>query len=107
MACSDFLCGLLFVTAIFRNYVDTALLKRCGPDYIPWMLVIGALLTMVVFAFADRVARRFSDTYLMISVVVGYAAGVTLCWLMVKSKFTIVYPILYQLMGLLESILLV
>jgi len=43
---------------------------------------------------ADRVARRFSDTYLMILILVGYAAGVTLCWLMVKSKFTIVYPIL-------------
>ena len=99
--------AIFFVTAIFRNYVDTAFLKRYGPDYIPWMLVISALLTMVVLAYADRVARRFSDTYLMILILVGYAAGVTLCWLMVKSKFTIVYPILYQFMGLLDSILLV
>ncbi len=99
--------AVFFVTAIFRNYVDTAFLKRYGPDYIPWMLVISALLTMVVLSFADRVAKRFSDTYLMILILVGYAAGVTLCWLMVKSKFTIVYPILYQFMGLLDSILLV
>ena len=99
--------AVFFVTAIFRNYVDTAFLKRYGPDYIPWMLVISALLTMVVLAYADRIAKRFSDTYLMTLVLAGYAAGVTLCWLMVKSKFTIVYPILYQFMGLLDSILLV
>jgi ATP/ADP translocase len=99
--------AIFFVTAIFRNYVDTAFLKRYGPDYIPWMLVISALLTMVVLAYADRIAKRFTDTYLMTLVLAGYAAGVTLCWLMVKSKFTIVYPILYQFMGLLDSILLV
>ena len=99
--------AIFFVTAIFRNYVDTAFLKRYGPDYIPWMLVISALLTMVVLAYADRIAKRFTDTYLMTLVLAGYAAGVTLCWLMVKSKFTIVYPMLYQLMGLLDSILLV
>ncbi len=85
--------AIFFVTAIFRNYVDTAFLKRYGPDYIPWMLVISALLTMVVLAYADRIAKRFTDTYLMTLVLAGYAAGVTLCWLMVKSKFTIVYPI--------------
>jgi ATP/ADP translocase len=99
--------AVFFVTAIFRNYVDTAFLKRYGPDYIPWMLVISALLTMVVLAYANRIAKRFSDTYLMTLVLGGYAAGVTLCWLMVKAKFTIVYPILYQFMGLLDSILLV
>jgi ATP/ADP translocase len=99
--------AVFFVTAIFRNYVDTAFLKRYGPDYIPWMLVISALLTMVVLAYANRIAKRFSDTYLMTLVLGGYAAGVTLCWLMVKTKFTIVYPILYQFMGLLDSILLV
>jgi len=99
--------AVFFVTAIFRNYVDTAFLKRYGPDYIPWMLVISAVLTMVVLTYADRVAKRFSDTYLMILVCGGYAAGVALCWVMVKSKFTIVYPTLYQLMGLLDSILLV
>ncbi|MEW6348776.1 MAG: HEAT repeat domain-containing protein [Thermodesulfobacteriota bacterium] len=99
--------SVFFVTAIFRNYVDTAFLKRYGPDYIPIMLVISAVLTMVVLAYADRVARRFSDSYLMILVFGGYAAAAVICWLMVKSKLTIVYPALYQLMGLLDSIQLV
>lgn len=99
--------AVFFVTAIFRNYVDTAFLKRYGPDYIPWMLVISAVLTIGVLAMADRIARRFSDTYLMILVFGGYAAAAVLCWLMVKSKFSIVYPALYQLMGLLDAIQLV
>jgi len=99
--------AVFFVTAIFRNYVDTAFLKRYGPDYIPWMLVISAILTMIVLAYADRVAKRFSDTYLMILVFGGYAVAAVLCWLMVKSKLTIVYPALYQLMGLLDAIQLV
>jgi ATP/ADP translocase len=99
--------AVFFVTAIFRNYVDTAFLKRYGPEYIPWMLVISAALTMVVLAGADRVAKRFSDSYLMILVFGGYAAAAILCWVMVKSKLSIVYPALYQLMGLLDSIQLV
>jgi len=99
--------AVFFVTAIFRNYVDTAFLKRYGPAYIPWMLVISALLTMAVLAYADRLARRSSDSHLMILVLFGYAAGAILCWLMVKAKFTIVYPVLYQLMGLLDAVQLV
>ncbi len=99
--------SVFFVTAIFRNYVDTAFLKRYGPDYIPYMLVISAILTMVVLVYADRIAKRFSDSYLMILVFGGYAGASVLCWLMVKSKLSIVYPALYQLMGLLDAIQLV
>jgi ATP/ADP translocase len=99
--------SVFFVTAIFRNYVDTAFLKRYGPEYIPWMLVISAILTMVFLAFADKIAKRSSDSHLMILVFGGYAAAAVLCWLMVKSKISIVYPALYQLMGLLDSIQLV
>ncbi len=99
--------AVFFVTAIFRNYVDTAFLKRYGPEYIPWMLAISAVITIVVLGFADRIARRFSDAYLMIGFLLSYAAGAAICFVMVKSAFSIVYPILYQLMHLLDSILLV
>ncbi len=99
--------AVFFVTAIFRNYVDTAFLKRFGPQYIPWMLVISALLTMVVLSFTGKLARRFSDTFLMILVFGGYAAAAVLCWFMVKADLSIVYPTLYQLMGLLDAIQLV
>jgi ATP/ADP translocase len=98
---------IFFVTAIFRNYVDTAFLKRFGPEYIPWMLVISALLTMVVLNWADRFARRYSDPFLLSGFLAIYAIGSALCFLMVKAQLTIVYPILYQLMGLLDALLLV
>jgi CRP-like cAMP-binding protein/ATP/ADP translocase len=99
--------AIFFVTAIFRNYVDTAFLKRLGPDYIPWMLVISAVLTMVVLSYADRIARSSSDSQLMSRLLILYAGGAVLCFFLVKAKFTLVYPILYQLLHLLDSILLV
>ncbi len=99
--------AIFFVTAIFRNYVDTAFLKRFGPAYIPWMLVISAVLTMVVLSFADRIARKSSDSQLMSRLLFFYAAGAVLCFFLVKAKFTLVYPILYQGLQLLDSILLV
>lgn len=99
--------AIFFVTAIFRNYVDTAFLKRFGPEYIPWMLVISALLTMVVLTWADKFARRYSDPFLLSGFLGIYAVGSALCYLMVKAHLTIVYPILYQLMGLLDALLLV
>lgn len=98
---------IFFVTAIFRNYVDTAFLKRYGPEYIPYMLVISAILTVVVLGFADRIARRLSDAHLMIGFLGLYSAASVGCFLLVKADVSIVYPVLYQLLGLLDSILIV
>ncbi|MFH0822362.1 MAG: HEAT repeat domain-containing protein [Pseudomonadota bacterium] len=98
---------LFFVTAIFRNYVDAAFLKRYGPDYIPWMLVINALLTFVVLGGVDRLAKRYKDHFLLSGCLAFYALSCAVLFLMVKEGFTIVYPILYQLLYLLDSILLV
>ena len=99
--------AIFFVTAIFRTYTDTAFLKRYGAQYIPWMLVINALLTFVVFGVVDRLARRFMDHYLLSGILAIYAGSVTVLFLMVKADFSIAYPILYQLLFLLDSILLV
>lgn len=98
---------IFFVTAIFRTFVDAAFLKRYGPEYIPWMLVINALLTFVVFGAVDRLARRYMDYNLLSGFLGIYAASVVIIFFMIKSGFTIVYPILYQLLYLLDSILLV
>lgn len=103
---------IFFVTAIFRNYVDATFLKRFGPQYIPWMLVINALMTFVVFGVADRLARHFRDHYLLSGFLAVYAASVTILFFMVRIGFKvagyeIAYPILYQLLYLLDSILLV
>ncbi|MBI5251394.1 MAG: cyclic nucleotide-binding domain-containing protein [Desulfomonile tiedjei] len=98
---------IFYVTAIFRNYVDTAFLKRFGPDYIPSMLVINALLTFVVMAVVDRMSRRFKDHFLLAFCLGSYAAIVTALYFLVLAKISLAYPILYQLLYLLDSILLV
>ncbi len=104
--------SIFFVTAIFRNYVDTAFLKRFGPKYIPWMLVINALLTFAVLGLVDRLARRFADRFLLAGFLLVYALSAGALYFMIKSSVTvfgydIAYPILYQLLYLLDSILLV
>ncbi len=98
---------IFFVTAVFRNYVDAAFLKRYGPQYIPWMLVINALVTFVVFAVAERLGRRFVDHFLLSGFLLIYAASVIVLFFMVKAGISLAYPILYQLLYLLDSVLLV
>ncbi|MBM4327115.1 MAG: cyclic nucleotide-binding domain-containing protein [Deltaproteobacteria bacterium] len=98
---------IFFVTAIFRTYVDAAFLKRYGPDYIPMMLVINALLTFVVLGVVDRLSRRYLDHFLLSGFLGCLGVMVFILFWMVKSGFSIAYPILYQLLYLLDSILLV
>ncbi len=99
--------AIFLVTAVFRNYVDAAFLKRYGPQHIPLMLVINAGLTFVVFAIADRLGRRYNDHYLLSGFLVLYAVASGVLFLMVKADISIAYPILYQLLYLLDAILLV
>ncbi len=98
---------IFFVTAVFRNFVDTAFLKRYGAQYIPWMLLINSILTFVVFGIVDRLGRRFMDHYLLSGFLGVYAVSTAVLFFMVKADVTIAYPILYQLLYLLDSILLV
>ena len=98
---------IFFVTAIFRTYVDAAFIKRYGPQYIPYMLVINALLTFVVMGVIDRLARRFMDYHLLAGFLAVYAGSVTVLFLMVRADISVAYPILYQLLYLLDSVLLV
>ena len=99
--------AIFLVTAVFRNYVDTAFLKRYGPQYIPQMLVINAVLTFVIFAIADRLGRRFKDYSLLTGFLCLYAVASGVLYLMVTADISIAYPILYQLLHLLDAILLV
>jgi hypothetical protein len=98
---------IFFVFAIFRNYVDTAFLKRYGPQYIPMMLVINALVTFVVLGIVDRLGRRFRDPFLLAAFLGIYSVLCTAIFFMVKADISLAYPILYQLLHLLDSILLV
>ncbi|MGB9616696.1 MAG: cyclic nucleotide-binding protein, partial [Desulfomonilaceae bacterium] len=98
---------IFLVTAIFRTYVDAAFLKRYGPQYVPWMLLINGLLTFVVFGIVDRLSRRFVDLYLLAGFLILYGIASNILFVMVKGDISIAYPILYQLLYLLDAILLV
>jgi hypothetical protein len=99
--------AVFLVTAIFRTYVDAAFLKRYGPDSIPLMLVINALATFVIFGVMDRLGRRLTDHFMLSCTLLGYAVSVTGLFFMVEARISIAYPILYQLLYLLDSILLI
>lgn len=98
---------IFFVTAIFRTYVDAAFLKRYGPQYVPWMLLINAILTFFVFGVVDLLARRFADTNLLSGFLIIYGVSSVVLFFMVKGDLSISYPILYQLLYLLDAVLLV
>jgi hypothetical protein len=98
---------IFFVTAIFRTYVDAAFIKRYGPQYIPYMLVINAVMTFVVMWAIDRLGRRFMDYHLLAGFLACYAGAVTALFLMVKADISVAYPLLYQMLYLLDSVLLV
>lgn len=103
--------GIFFVSALglafFRNYVDAAFLKRYGPEYIPYMLVINALLTFAVFGVANRLGKRFLDYSILSWFMIFYGVSSVVLFFMIKEDFSIAYPILYQLLYLLDSIMLV
>lgn len=98
---------IFFVTAVFRNYVDTTFLKRYGPQYIPWMLVINGGLTFVVFGISDRLSRKMADHIVLSGFLIFYAAMVIGMFFLIKMDISLAYPILYQLLYLLDTILLV
>ncbi len=98
---------IFFILAVFRNYVDAAFLKRFGAEYIPQMLVLNALLTFVVLGVVDRLSRKFIDNDLLAGFLSIYALSTFGLFLMVKEGVSLAYPILYQLLNLLDSILLV
>jgi hypothetical protein len=98
---------IFFVFAIFRTFVDASFLKRYGPQYIPIMLVINALITFVVMGVVDQLSRKFLDYFLLAFLLGGYAVSTGILYFTVQADYSISYPILYQLMHLLDSFLLV
>lgn len=98
---------LFFVTALFRNFVDTTFLKRYGPDAIPMMLVINATLTILFFAFTDRLLKSYSDRIVLSFFLIASAALSPVFIYAISSGSRLVYPVIYQLMLLIDSVLFV
>lgn len=99
--------SIFLVTALFRNYVDAAFLKNVGPQHIPEMLVINAILTFIIFGIADRLGSRYADHCLLMRFLSFYAVASISLFFLVKAEITLAYVILYQLLQLLDGVLLV
>ncbi len=98
---------LFFVTALFRNFVDTTFLKRYGPQAIPMMLVINAVLTVAFFAVTDRLLKIFPDRVILSYFLIVSALFAPAFNYMILSGSMVVYPVIYQLMLLIDSVLFV
>lgn len=98
---------LFFVTAIFRNYVDTTFLKRYGVEHIPLMMVVNSLLTLLLFDFMNRIGGRFPDHLLLAGFLLFYAGLVSALFFTIRLGAEFPYPLLFQLLYLQDSVLLV
>ena len=99
--------AVFFITAIFRNYVDTTFLKRYGVEEIPLMLVINGFLTIVVLGVMNRLGERFLDHQLLVGFLAGYGVLTAILCHLVDRDITIAYAFLFQMLHLLDSIFLV
>lgn len=99
--------SLFFVTALFRNFVDTTFLKRYGAETIPMMLVINATITVVFFAFTDRLLKIYSDRIILAFFLILCAILAQIFNHLITTGSNLVYPFLYQLMLLIDSVLFV
>ncbi|RJR50785.1 MAG: cyclic nucleotide-binding domain-containing protein [Desulfobacteraceae bacterium] len=98
---------LFLFTALFRNYVDTAFLKRYGVEHLPLMLVINSILTFAILEALDRLGRRYGDQTLLSGFLLAYCILVTLLYILVRRSAGLPYPVLFQLLYLQDSVLLV
>lgn len=98
---------LFFAMAIFRNYVDTAFLKRYDVDKIPLMLVINGFLTYFVLEVMRRFEGRFSDPGLLAAFLAGYSLIIGGVLFAVGAGMSFAYPVLFQLLHVEDSVLLV
>lgn len=99
--------GIFYATAIFRNYVDTAFLKRYGPEHIPLMLAINGVLSIGIFGFFNRIIHTLKDHGLLVLFLACYGGLVVALFVMIQAQIDLAYPVLYQMLYLMESVFLV
>ena len=98
---------VFFITAVFRNYVETAFLKRYGPENLPLMFVINGFITIFFIGALNRTGSKADDHKLLAGIFLGYSAALDGLFYMVKADVELSYPILFQLLYLLDSLIIV
>ena len=99
--------GLFLAVALWRNYVDSAFIKRYGVQEMPLMLLVNGLLTFILLGWLERLGRRWDDARLLTGFVLFYALLVMAIYFLVRQGVTAAYAVLFQLLYLQDSVLLV
>ncbi|MHC1790622.1 HEAT repeat domain-containing protein [Solidesulfovibrio sp.] len=99
--------SVFFFFAIFRNYVDASFLKRYGPERLPLMLCVSGVLAIGLFSLCRRLSRRFSDRAMLGVFFLLAALLQALFYVLAQRGLELVYPLLYQLLSLMDAFLLV
>jgi hypothetical protein len=99
--------AVFFITAIFRNYVDTTFLKRYGVGQIPLMYVLNGFLTIAVLGCMNRLGEKFPDHGLLAGFLAVYGVLAAILYFMVEQDISIAYAFLFQMLHLLDSVFLV
>jgi hypothetical protein len=98
---------IFFAMAVLRNYVDAAFLKRYDVGKIPLMLVINGLLTCFVLEAMTRFWSSSTDSRLLAAFLFGFSFLTGGLFFAVRRSISFAYPALFQLLNLMDSILLV
>ncbi len=99
--------SLYFVSAVFRNYVDTTFFKRYGVVQMPLMFVINGVISFFIFGVMHRFWSKFRNENLLAGFLTFYFVSLLGIYFLVKADFSISYPLLFQLLYLQDSIFLV
>ncbi|MBI4798307.1 MAG: cyclic nucleotide-binding domain-containing protein [Desulfarculus sp.] len=99
--------GLFLAVAFWRNYVDSAFIKRYGVQEMPFMLLVNGLLTFALLGWLGRLGRRLDDARLLAGFVLSYALIVLGLYFLAGREVSAAYAILFQLLYLQDSVLLV
>ena len=98
---------VFFFLGIFRSYVDATFIKRCGAEQIPVMLLINGVLTVALFHLTSRLFRQTTDAMVTAGCMIFCAVMTVILYMMVLKGAVIAYPLLFQLMNILDSFFLV
>lgn len=99
--------GLFTAVAFWRNYVDSAFIKRYGVQEMPFMLLVNGLLTFALLGWLGRLGRRLDDARILAGFVLSYALLVLGLYFPAGQGVGLAYAALFQLLCLQDSVLLV
>lgn len=101
-------CTLFFITAsnvLFNNFAETAFLRRFGVDFLPAMIMVNAIVTIIIMSFVGRLLSRFSGQIVLRRVLIFCALSAVLARLAIPADMGLLYPVIYVIKTQFELLL--